>query len=239
MSLIVSLVALLIVLGCSDPRQTRVPNDINQWGDELAGAVSKLSPEERELFLQYTMRSKLGEAFGGEGTPSGLTIGTAIEDQKEFVRKQAAQAAEETALKDKVAKEYKEQLAKLNSAVTVALVNKGFRASDAMNGIYQDVITIVLAFENKTDKDLSGFKGKAHFADMFGDTIQTVNLSYDKTIPARKAIRWSGEVKYNQFMSEDIKLRQVATDKIKFSFEPTVIIFSDGTRLPAEEPSSE
>jgi hypothetical protein len=160
-----------------------------------------------------------------------MTVGRAIDEQRAFVREQEAKEAAAKALAEKERREREAKLAALNQAVTVALVDKDFRAADYTEGTYQDAITMVFAFQNKTDRNIAGVKGRAIFADIFGDTISAVRMSYDHTIPAGKTVRWSAQTDYNQFMDKDVKLRATSLDRLKFRFEPLTIIFADGTRL--------
>lgn len=180
-------------------------------------------------------RLKLSEVFGGGkvSIPPGLTIAQAIKEERTSESNRIAKEAEAKTLEAKVRAE-KEAVAKqISDILTVALISKKYLPSDYKSGNVHDSIQIDLAFENKGKKDITGVKGKTFFKDIFGDVVKVVNLSYDEGIPAQQSITWNGSLKYNQFDEKDVKLRSVDIGKLGFSFEPEVVIFSDGTRLPA------
>jgi hypothetical protein len=229
-SLIVSLLVAGL-LACSDPRNASLSNDPDNWESELKPVLEKLSEEERTLLAQYMMRAKLGEAFGGSGIPTGLTVGAAIDDQRRFIEEEQRREAEARALRERVERERAAEIAKMDSVLSVAFVSKSYRDADYTSGQYQDLLTLVFAIENRSTKDIAGFKGTACFEDMFGDEISENNISYDETIPAGKAVRWRGSLNYNQFMSEHQKLRSTPPDKLRFRFRPEVVIFVDGSRI--------
>jgi hypothetical protein len=223
--------SLVFTVACSNPHSKVIPKDQTKWETELKPYIEKLSEEEKGLLVKYLMRTKMGEAFGGQGMTEGTTIGQAIAKQREFEQEQARKEQEAKLLKEKVERERAEQIKKINDVLTVAYVNKTFEGSDVMSGRYQDSIVVVFAFENKGTKDIAGFKGESVFTDMFGDKIKSVNLSYDETIPAGKSVRWTGELHYNQFMDADVKFRNTAPDKLKFTFVPSTVIFTDGSKI--------
>ena len=240
-TLVILVVSLLIVFpGCgSDPKKTEVPQSIEEWDRDakLKTAVDKLTEEEKQLFLAYTMRMAMGEAFGGKGTPSGITIGEAIEQQRVWQQKQDQEEARRKELAAKLEKERLETLSKLNDALTVSVLSLTFRNSDFNSSRYSDDFVIKIGFENHTDKDLVGVKGVVIFKDIFGDVIKKVGLSNDDDIKAHKTHTWVGTLDYNQFMDPDNKLRTTSFDKLKIEWEPEVYIFSDGSqmRMPAGE----
>ena len=87
------LVALLAA--CGDPRDTRVPADISKWSTIVKPALQKLPHEDQVLFADYVRRHTVGATGGliGDKTypmPEDLTIGKAIEEQRDYVARQQA-----------------------------------------------------------------------------------------------------------------------------------------------------
>ncbi len=217
-----------------DPKDAIVSTDPSKWESELAPSLKKLSDEEKRLVSAYLVRRKMAEIFGAKNVAQDhLSVGRMIEDEKAFERDQAAKDSESKALQARVTAEKEAIARQINGVLTVALVSKGFRASDYKSGIISDEITIELALENKGTKDIAGVKGTTVFKDMFGDLIKQISLSYDEGIPAGKSVTWSGTLRYNQFESNDAKLRSIDMGKLQFSFIPDTVIFADGTRLSA------
>ena len=62
-----------------------------------------------------------------------------------------------------------------------------------------------------------------------------MNLSVDKSIAAGQSIRWDGDLGYNPFIDEDVKLHNTEFAKMKISWEPEVYLFSDGSKMEIGE----
>ncbi|MEI7577728.1 MAG: hypothetical protein WCK51_12615 [Armatimonadota bacterium] len=230
--LLLSGLVLFLALGCADPKKTVLPSDASTWEKELKPTLEKLSDQDRQIVGRYMMRSKMAEAFGGTSKLGTVTIEEAIAEQLNIEATQKAKEAEEKKLADKLRAEREEFMKKVDQTLSVVLVSKKVRAADPMNGgDFSDSIIVTLGFQNKSTRDISGFKGELKFLDMFGDTIKKIKLSHDETVPAMKTVTWTGKIDFNQFMAEDQKLRDADESKLKLQFEPAAIIFQDGTKL--------
>ena len=220
------------VTACRNPRAVVLPNNVEDIkSGAVATAIKQLSAEDQGLLAAYMLRTTMGTAFGGAPMPSGTTIGQAIDAQKAWVAQQKQEEAQQAALAAKAKRERAAAFARLRDAVTVALVHKGFQPADIEDGQFQAKIAITLAFQNKTAKPVLGIKGTAIFSDIFGDVIQRLNVAYDHTIPAGASQTWDGAADYNEFDSDDVKLRQTPMEKLHFTFEPSMVLFADGTKL--------
>src|SRR5258706_10266645 len=103
MRYVLCIVAAAIVLGCSDPRDTKVP-PVAQM-DTIKTQLEKLTPEERELFAAYMMRTTIGDIFGKKdaaAVPKDMTIRQALEDQRKWVAEVKAREDAEKALRAKM-----------------------------------------------------------------------------------------------------------------------------------------
>jgi hypothetical protein len=128
----------------------------------------------------------------------------------------------------------KEQLEEemLKSSIDIRLLRKKYIPSDYRNGIYDDVVSIELEYENKTDREIRAFTGLTVFSDIFDRPFYRVSLTVDNRIPPGKVVVDKGKViKVNKFSSEDQQLAAKEIENIKFRFEPKSILFSDGTCL--------
>lgn len=139
----------------------------------------------------------------------------------------------EAAKQEKLAKEIQEkedaEKARLRQVVTMALVEKSFVGSDPMSGRYQDYITLKVAIENNSDKDVKALKGVLIFKDIFGDEIIEVNFKYDEGIKALSRTTWEGGIDYNQFNDSHQRLRDIELKNLSLQWEPQTIIFEDET----------
>lgn len=92
----------ILLVACGDPHDTRVPADISKWRDTVKPSLQKLTPEEQALFTQYVRRHAiLADEVGLHGDtvdpiPEGMTLGKAIEEQRNYVSKQQAKAPAQT-----------------------------------------------------------------------------------------------------------------------------------------------
>jgi hypothetical protein len=233
------LVVLLGFSGCTNPKQTVIPADMNEWETKLKPTINSLSAEERTLLAQYMMRSKLGEAFGGSSRLGTITVGEAIQEQRRFLEREADKELEAKRLKESLAQEQLALQQEFDRTLSVVLVGKEFHKADYQSSEFQDEIRFTLGIQNKTDKAIKGFKGLLIFKDMFDDTIKGSRLSFDDGVGPKDTIQWVGVLHFNQFIDEDKKLASIPEAKLKLSFEPEVVLFSDGSELKMPGRSSE
>lgn len=226
----------LVLAACSDPHDKVLPQDLSAIDQSTKDAIARLPVKEKELLLAYELRHAAASAFNGAGgVPPGTTIGDAINDQRQWAIDQQKKEGEEAAIKAQLKKAHDDAVAKLQGAVTGTLLQVSFSPHDFEANRPNDLFLIHIAFSNKSDKPISGIKGVAMFNDMFGDLIMRSNLTTDKTIQPGKTLVWNGVIDYNQFLDSDVKLRNSDPDKIKFDFEPEVIVFADGSKLDAPD----
>lgn len=228
-SILMAGVISLLLVGCSNPKSAQIPTDPNKW-EELKPQIEKLNEEDKKLLTQYLMRKGMGAAFGGDGIEAGTTVGDAIKEQQKWFEDKDAKEKAQAELKAKIEAENAAVKKQMDGVLTAAIVSKSGHARYE----YIDKITDIgfqLAFENHSDKDIAGFKGVISFKDMFGDTIKNLTLSYDDGVKAKSTAKYEGSTDYNEFMGEDSKLLNTDLDKIKFEFKPSVIMFTDGTKI--------
>ena len=116
------------------------------------------------------------------------------------------------------------------SAVTVELIGKDVLWTDAYAGRYSDEVTFDFNYTNNTEKDIRGFQGDMTFYDMFGDEIITISFEDTETVPAGSAMNQPNlYLEVNEFLPEDVKLRDTKFEDMTMEFKATKIIFSDGS----------
>jgi hypothetical protein len=97
----------LLLVACGDPHDTKVPADISKWRDTVKPALQKLTPDEQALFAQYVRRHTIvaGEVglFGDKADPipEDMTIGKAIEEQRNYIALQQAKESKGKTREDK------------------------------------------------------------------------------------------------------------------------------------------
>lgn len=234
---IVAAVALLG--GCSDPKDTKIP-PIAQM-DSIKGQMEKLTPEERELFAAYMMRTTIGDVFGRkEGTPTrdGVTIRQALEEQRKWLAEVKARENAEKALRAKMQAEKEAAEKAMRDAVNVTLVSKKLDIERGYSGMVMDEkIVVQFGYKNNTDKDIAGVKGRIVVQDLFGDELSAFQISNDSGIKAGGTNTWTGSrsVRFSMGSNKDRKLAELTDDKFKVKWEPQAIVFSDGSSMKTPE----
>lgn len=225
----------LLLAGCNGAKNTEIPTDIQNL-DSIKTAVDKLEPEERELVAGYVLRHTLGAAFGDKtaGIPPGVTIGKAIDEQRDFLAQKKIEEAKQAALKAELEARKEAAMKQMRDAVTVTLVSKAIEVERGYSGIVTDEqFAVSFGYKNNTDKAIAGVKGYVSIKDLFGDEISGFALSNDDTIEPGSSMTWLGSrsVKYAVGNNNDRKLAELDDTKYKVVWEPQVIVFTDGSKL--------
>lgn len=118
---------------------------------------------------------------------------------------------------------------KEQAPIVVALIGKGFKASDPEANDFEDDITLVLLVKNVSGRGIRAFDGVAHFTDLLGNEIMPMKLAINEPIAAGSTLTWNGMVRYNQFLGPDQRLRSAEKQNLKLDFMVTKVLFADGT----------
>lgn len=232
-----------VLAGCSNPKGTVLPTQIDKM-DTIKPAMEKLSVDDRQLVTAYVMRHTLGTSLGGlfgvkaDPIPEGMTIGKAIDEQRAFAAKAAADDAQEKALKEKMNAEREKAMDAMRKVVTVALLSKKIDVERGYSGIVMDEKLVVsFGYKNNSDKDIAGVKGTVDVKDLFGDQLAGFNISNDNTIKAGTTSTWTGSrsVKYGLNTTNDRKFAELGDDKFHIVWNPKIVVFTDGTKLTSPE----
>jgi hypothetical protein len=196
--------------------------------DQIAVTVhqSNLSDEEKQAFDEAKSR-----ADNGDYDITNKSVGQMIDDQEAYDADQKAQRDKAAALAAQMRQRHDAQVRTLQSALTVALVDKGFQPADWENGQYESYVTIRLALRNNTNKPIRAVKGTLEFDNTLGDTIYTAPWHDEDSVYPHHTSAWVGSVKYNQFDDALDHLKNADVGNIRLRWEPTVILFSDGSEL--------
>lgn len=205
-----TLSAALLLSGCSDPKNVKLPQNANEFKDFQA-KIEKLDDEDKRLINDFVGENSLAMAFGN--VPSDMTVGDAIIMQKEQEdRAKAKQAARESALKA------------MNDVINVEYVHH-----DKSNAAGYSVYQFTVEMTNKQAKPVIGVKGRLIFKDLFGEDVGSIGVeaqtSLDKGQPKYVEVRsmplatQGDSFKDGNYKPEDVR------------FEPEVIVFADKTTL--------
>lgn len=234
---------IVAIAGCSNPKATVVPTSLEKM-EAIKPSIEKLSPDEKDLFAKYVVRHTVGYAMSGmfgiksDPIPEGITIGKAIEEQREFGKKQEAAEKEEKALQAKLAAEREKAMDAMRQAVSVTIMGKRINTEYGSSGIVIDeLLSVKFGYRNNTDKEISGVKGTVEVSDQFGDPLTAFNVSNDESIAPGHIVVWSGgrSVRFGLSEDKDRKFAALPDEKYRIIWKPKMIVFSDGTKM--ETPS--
>lgn len=209
MALVLS--ATLLLSGCSkDPLSVELPTNGQKLG-ELEKYAGKLDGENKRLFSEFMKENVLAMTVGN--TPSGMTIGEAIEYQK----KQESDLLEEQAAKQAA-------VDALNKTVDALYWgHTDFNASG-----YQGY-DIRVKLINKQDKPIIGVKGDLIFKDIYGEDDGKVAVEYNDVIQGN-GIAFA-QVRGIPALNQGMKFNGGKYQDENVRFEPRVVVFADKTSL--------
>ncbi len=118
---------------------------------------------------------------------------------------------------------------RLPQPLEVTLVSKGFKASNARAGDYEDNITLQLSIKNILDKDIRAFDGVVTFNDLLDNEILSSKIVINEPLKADSILSWHGAIKYNQFIDRHQRLRNERQENLKIKFVTRKILFADGS----------
>lgn len=233
------LVISAVILGCGDPRDTKIPNVENL--DSIQGQVGKLTEAERALLKGYLERKLLyvSPAQAKIDSLDGVTIRQAIKDQEEWITSRAAIAASAEAKLAATVKANEEMDRALNEALSLTLDNRQLIMKDGekpTNPNATELVTLEFQIKarNNTDKEISGIEGSVEIQDMFGNSKRYFPVSHQEPlIPAQSTTIRVQEV--SVYSGNRVLLAQGLADtpleKLKIKWNPRKIVFTDGTVL--------
>lgn len=229
MKQLVALALAVALAGCNDPKSLVLPSDLAKVGDdkEFIEQVKTLPQEDKDLLTGYMARSALSQAFTKEPAPIGVTVGEAIEQQRQWLKQQEAAQAIEKEAQAKALAELEKNNALLRDALQIVYVKRG----DLTKHNYQTYMPIYFQVTNRSGKAISGFKADVEFMDQFGASIKAMQFEESKGIPAEFDQTVTYFWQYNQFDDEWNKLLSLEDGKFTSKVQATHIIFEGGDQL--------
>lgn len=209
----------ILVVACSSPLDKKYSEDtIKEDAKELR---SELDSSDVNLLMGSIFRLTMQQE-----DLTKMTYGEILENGKAWKAEQDRIEAEQKALQEKAAREEAERVARLQNAVMVTCFKKGYTEVN-----YQDYITYGFAIQNKSEQDIRAVKGEIMFTDLFEDEIKTLSFTYDQPIRAGATANWNATTDYNQFMDDDVRLKNKELKDLKIVWKPIKVIFQDGSTL--------
>lgn len=215
--LFISLIGLL--WSCSSPLDRKFSEE------SLEKDIKEIKSELDSTELMLLAGSMIRLQMTGEKLEE-MTYREILDNGKEWKAEQEKIEAEQKALAEKAKKEEEARIKKLTESVLVTCYSKSFAEYD-----YQEYITYKFVIQNKSDKGIRAVKGSISFTNLFDDEIKSLSFVYDQPIAAGKEVTWNAQTDYNQFMDDDVALKNKDLKDLKVVWKPEKVIFEDGTTL--------
>jgi len=206
----------------------------NSFMDSIQDSKQLTVGETRRL-LAYQMRNGAAWALGGS-PPSivGKTVGDLISEERQFEEGAKKDAEVSGRLADEAKAREEAAAVELRKTVNLSVYQKSYRPADPDAGSYEDYVVIKCAYENTSGKDIRAFTGKLRFTDLFGSEIYQSGLTISDPIRTGAKTTWVGSIKYNQFVDEDVRLRNTDLKDMRVEWLPQAVIFADGSKIGQE-----
>ena len=205
--------ATLLLSGCSDPKNVKLPQNVGEFKDFQA-KIEKLDSEDKRLINDFLGENLLAMSIGN--VPSDMTVGDAIAMQKEREDKaKAKQEATQSALKA------------INDVINVEYVHHD-KFERAGYPAYQFTVEMT----NKRSKPIIGVKGRLIFKDLFGEDVGNIGVEAQTTLS--KGQPTYVEVTSMPFVTQGDSFKDGNYEPESVRFEPEVIVFADKTSLSVE-----
>ncbi|MDO5686742.1 MAG: hypothetical protein Q4G42_05090 [Neisseria sp.] len=228
----------LLLTACGDPKDI-VINSLDDL-PKNEKALKKLPDEDLQLMSAYFVRMEManafGQAFGGSTTsPYGITVGEAIQREKDYRENKVKKEAEEKAAAEKARQELAAKQKAINDAVNVILIDK-----QSVEGKYSGKnAKIILKFKNNSNKNIIGVKGLMVFRDKFGDDVFRIKIKEDfeesgGIINPGSETLITSYYDINQFISGDTIFDKTPASELSFDYQPELVLFEDGTSVKVE-----
>lgn len=235
-----TLLALATILSaCSRSDRSMVYSESNKEQVTKAVAESKtLSPEEKGLFAGYLARVAIQAspfgflvAKGGKtASPNGKSVQQILDEQRAWIaeEKKGEEGTRHLAAEAKAREEAK--VSALRRVVSVAPF-----AVKAVERSFMDGFEMKVTCENTSDREVRAFDGRLILRDVLGEELADIQVKEIRALKAgeKRTLTVSGALMAHP------KMRDKVLDDLKSEWKPLTVLFSDGTRLDAEEKKRE
>ena len=209
----------VIIISCSSPLDKAYKQDTLE--EDIVALKESISEGELTTLAGYIAL----KTFSGDDM-LGKTYNDLLNEATKMQEDLKLQQEEEKKLAEKARIEEAEKIKRLGDALTVSFFDKGFSEYN-----YQEYITYKFVFENKTEKTMKAFTGEIKITDLFDKEIKSFSLTYDDGVPPNSTKNWDAQTDFNQFIDEDVRLKNKDIEDLKIIWIPEKIIFSDNTTL--------
>lgn len=222
-----------LVTSCSDPYKCKVPVNVTSMEKDVLfqKALTKLPENDRNLIIKYLIGSALASAFGVQDTIGGIkTIGVILREARKEAHKDSVDAFK----KDSIDREAREKEAanqkRINDILNVTVLDFKFVVTETM---FMNIEKFVykISFTNNSDKVISAMKGELAIYDVFNEKLCSFDVLDDKSIQPHETYAATYTKYYNYMYNGQSDLKERDSNKLKFKWEPSEIVFENGEKI--------
>jgi hypothetical protein len=211
---------LILLLNSCGPMDKKFSR--KEYKDDLKEIKNTGIPERDIILLEYYL-SKADSTKIAKGTTYKELLEMA---RNEKMKREIGKFIKEDSTKTIIGLQ-KQKNELVNNIITVSLVSIDLIKTDSADWEFKSSLNIF----NKGNKDINAFKGIITFRDIFGETIRKEEFKYDMILKAGVIKSYNYILNYNKKNAADQMLAESEEEKIVFQFEPSKIIFIDGTEM--------
>ena len=217
----------------ADPHNLRITEDNKTKFTDSIKDSKGLTVDENRMLIAYMMRYSINTSLGHNEAlnPVGKTVGDIIKDESKFEAQQKQEEADQARLTAETQAKEEALHAQLRGDILLTVGSKDFMAADYQSGRLEDAINFTCAYQNNSKKNIRAFTGTIRFNDLFGKKIEDVHMTITDPVKAGDTGYWSGSTHFNQFIDENVQLKNTSLSDMKVEWMPSSIIYSDGSTV--------
>lgn len=226
-----ALVICLFLAACGDPKDVAIPGNPGDWEVALSDVFHQLNEQDRTLLAGYLTRARIGEGFGRLGVPRGISVGRAIEHERDYLVRASRAAADREAQLQQHTALRQTAIDTIRSVVTVRVDDVQVQRGNARRRRTADLQQVWLTLQNQGEMPIKAVVGEAVLLDMRGAEVARIGFRCNTTIAPGQSVRWHGERVFDTSLPGHQMLADLKPGQYSTRFEPSLVAFSDGSKL--------
>ncbi|MFA9439666.1 hypothetical protein ACDA63_08525 [Uliginosibacterium sp. sgz301328] len=220
---------------CAGPKDVAIPANPALWQSELSGVFQRLSEDERVLLAGFLTRARIGEGFGRLGVPRDITVGRAIQNERDYLERTAQATAEREAALQQRAALRQTIIERINSVVAVQVDDVRVQQGNARRKRTADLQQVWLTLHNQGQVPIRSVVGEAILLDTKGTEVARIGFRSSTQIAPGQSVSWHGERVFDSSLPGHQALTKLRRGQYATRFDPSSVAFADGSQLSVAE----
>lgn len=124
---------------------------------------------------------------------------------------------------------------KLLSIITLKVTGKHTFPKDDDAGRFNPETSFTFVTENHSDRGIRAYQGAVEVDDLLGNLIVRLQVEHQATLASHHSQQFTNYFEVNPFSDRDARMATEPFANLTFKWEPTKILFADGTSVEAQE----